>query len=74
MYAKRTKVHKGLHGYEATYNLIQTSGGGEIDPPQKWSTWTVHSRVIGPPGLIIAAMPGPPLLQMDPPCSLDEFR
>lgn len=54
----------GLHGYEATYDLIYTaSGGGEIDPPQKQ---TVHSRVIGSPGLIIAAMPGP-LLAADGP-------
>lgn len=61
MCAKHTKVHMGLHGYGATYDLIYTSGGGEIDPPQKWFTQTVHSRVIGSPRLIIAAMPGPPL-------------
>jgi len=50
MCAKHTKVHMGRHGYEATYDLIHTSGGGEIDPPQKRFTQTVHSRVIGSPG------------------------
>ena len=36
-------------------------------PPQKWSPWTVCSRIIGPPGLNITAILGPPLPRMVPP-------
>ena len=38
-------------------------------PPPKWSPWTVHGRIIGPPGPNIAAIPGPPLLPTVPPAA-----
>ena len=38
-------------------------------PPQNRSPQTVHSRINGPPGPNIAAIPGPPLPRMVPPLS-----